>query len=55
MFPLAAAMLTGEIQVEGDPGLQPLKRGDTMLLPASLGKVALEPTSKAQLLDIYLP
>ena len=49
-------VLSGSVNVAGDPVRQPLKRGETLLLPASLGAVTVEPAeSQAELLDVYLP
>jgi mannose-6-phosphate isomerase len=48
------AVLEGAVQIEDDPAGQPLRRGETMLLPAGAEKkaAAIQPTA---LLDIYLP
>ena len=48
-------VLEGEVSVEGDPIGRPLRAGETMLLPASLGAVRLTPHSPVVLLDAYLP
>jgi mannose-6-phosphate isomerase len=49
------AVLDGEVRVAGDVAEEPLKKGDTVLLPASLGAVELTPRGNATLLDAYLP
>jgi mannose-6-phosphate isomerase len=48
-------VLDGQLQVEGDPAPIPLKRGDSLLLPACLGPIRLVPQNKAVFLDAYLP
>ena len=48
-------VLEGAVQVGGDPTAEPLEIGQSMLLPAGLGKCLLTPTKRATLLDIYLP
>jgi mannose-6-phosphate isomerase len=47
--------LTGEIRIPGDPESNPLKLGDTCLLPADLGKVEIVAEKESQFLDVYLP
>jgi mannose-6-phosphate isomerase len=47
--------LAGEIRIEGDLQSQPLKLGDTCLLPAGLGQVKIVPEQESSFLDIYLP
>jgi len=49
------AVLDGEVHVAGDVAEEPLKKGDTLLLPASLGAVELTPGGNVTLLDAYLP
>jgi mannose-6-phosphate isomerase len=49
------AVLAGSVAVEGDVSQNPLSRGDTMLLPASAGAVALDPAGASVLLDAHLP
>lgn len=49
------AVLSGTMQIEGDPAQLPLSQGGTALLPAGLGKVQLVPREKTVLLDAYLP
>ncbi len=50
------AVIDGAVTVSGDPTDRPLGRGETMLLPASVGSVTLEPQPpRAVLLNIYLP
>lgn len=53
-FHLLAA-LEGSVELAGDPSGRPLERGQTALLPASAGAVALTPRIPTVLLDIYLP
>jgi len=48
-------VLEGSLTVEHDPAGSPLRRGQTALLPASLGKVRLEPRENTVMLDAYLP
>ncbi len=49
-------VLSGAVNVAGDPAGRPLQRGETLLLPAALGATVIEPTeSAAVLLDAYLP
>jgi mannose-6-phosphate isomerase len=45
----------GIVQVESDPLAEPLRLGQTMLLPASAGNVTLTPVESAELLVMYLP
>ena len=47
--------LSGTVMVAGDPSGKPLSRGEVLLLPASLGEVAVEPVGEVTLLDAYLP
>jgi mannose-6-phosphate isomerase len=49
------AVLEGAVQVGGDPTAEPLGKGQSMLLPAGLGKCRLTPIQRVALLDIYLP
>lgn len=50
------AVLEGNVTIEGDPSGQPLSRGETMLVPASCGKLLATPLgSPATLLDIHWP
>jgi mannose-6-phosphate isomerase len=49
------AVLDGSVRVAGAPTTEPLARGGTMLLPASVGPVELEPIETAVLIDGYLP
>lgn len=49
------AVLAGEVTVAGDPAGRPLVLGQTMLLPAACGAVAIEGRGPATLLDTYLP
>jgi hypothetical protein len=47
--------LQGEVEITGDPCDTPLRRGDTALVPAVLGTVAIKPLNFTVLLDAYLP
>ena len=49
------SIIEGELDVLGDPTDRPLRKGDTVLLPASLGAVKLMPRQPTVLLDAYLP
>lgn len=49
------AVVEGCVQVASDPANGLLKRGDTFLLPAALGPVAIDPQPRAVLLDAFLP
>jgi mannose-6-phosphate isomerase len=49
------AVLAGSVQIAEDPTGKPLQTGQTMLLPARLGKCQLVPTQPTTMLDIYLP
>ena len=50
------AVTRGEVRIEFDPSDQPLKFGETALLPASLPALTLTPgTEGAELLEIHLP
>jgi len=49
------AVLQGSVNVQGDVSRQPLRRGQTLLLPATAGEVRLEPVEPAVMLDAYLP
>ena len=49
------SVIEGEVEISGDPRGKPLMRGEVMLLPAALGEVTVSPSSKATLLDVYLP
>jgi mannose-6-phosphate isomerase len=48
-------VLQGAVQIAGDPAGSPLPRGQTALLPASLGEVMLSPQGRTVLLNAYLP
>ena len=49
-------VLEGAVVVQGEPSGQPLKLGETVLLPASVGPVEISPAgSPTVLLDAYLP
>jgi mannose-6-phosphate isomerase len=47
--------LSGAIRVEGDPERKLLRLGDTCLVPAGVGRVAVTPKPSSAFLDIYLP
>ncbi len=49
------SVVSGEVVVAGDPSGQPLTRGQTLLLPASCGKVSVTAPNHAVVLDMYLP
>jgi mannose-6-phosphate isomerase len=48
-------VLEGSALVAGDPVAEPLARGGTALLPASLGGVRISPQGPAVLLDAFIP
>ena len=47
--------LADPVYVAGDAVDRPLSRGEVMLLPASLGEVAIDPAGNTTLLDAFLP
>jgi mannose-6-phosphate isomerase len=49
------AVLSGKIAIAGDARRGPLRPGDTILVPASTGRVAVEMVEPAVVLDAYLP
>ena len=49
------SVVSGSVDVSGDPAEQPLRRGDTMLLPADRGEITLRPNEETVILDAYLP
>ena len=49
------AVIEGEVELTWNASNTPLRFGQTMLLPASIGGCRLVPQSRATLLDIYLP
>jgi mannose-6-phosphate isomerase len=49
------AVLSGKVEIEGDPADHPLPKGGSALLPASIGPVAFHPQEPTILLDAYLP
>jgi mannose-6-phosphate isomerase len=49
------SVLEGAMNVGGDACGEPLKMGQTMLLPAALSSCRLEPLAATTFLDIYLP
>jgi mannose-6-phosphate isomerase len=48
-------VLEGRVTLDGDPHSESLVRGQTALLPASIGMVSVEAPESATLLDISLP
>jgi mannose-6-phosphate isomerase len=48
-------VLEGSMKVEGDPGSTPISRGNTVLMPACLGRVKLLPQKNTVVLDAFLP
>lgn len=53
--PQIVAVLSGGIQIEGDPSGQPLQPGNTALVPASCDGVVLRPIGPTQVLTAGLP
>jgi mannose-6-phosphate isomerase len=49
------SIVEGELDVVGDPLGSPLRKGETMLLPASIGLISLSLRLPTTLLDAYLP
>ena len=49
------AVLEGNVSVAGDPAEEPLRGGQTVLVPATCGALELVPDGATVLLDIYLP
>jgi mannose-6-phosphate isomerase len=49
------AMLSGTVDVDCDPDARPLITGQSMMLPASLGRTQIVAREHVSLLDIYLP
>jgi mannose-6-phosphate isomerase len=49
------SVVAGEVRISGDPSPRPLTRGETALLPASLGPVAASSSQPATVLEAYLP
>ncbi len=49
------SIVEGELDLVGDPADRSVRKGDTVLLPASLGAVNLKPRQPTVLLDAYLP
>ena len=47
-------VITGSVDIENDPANQPLRRGETTLLPASLGESKIAPIGDAELLEIFV-
>lgn len=47
--------LEGNVRVEGDPLDEPLRPGQTMLLPASMNAIEITAVEPSVLLDMYLP
>ncbi len=48
-------VVEGQLEVEGDAVAEPLRRGETLLVPACSSNARLMPQGKAILLDMYLP
>ncbi|MFZ5832647.1 MAG: type I phosphomannose isomerase catalytic subunit [Planctomycetota bacterium] len=48
-------LLEGALAVQGDAAPEPLRRGGTVLLPASLGEVEFFPQGRSQFLVVSLP
>ena len=51
----AIAVLSGAVEIEGDPAGRLLEQGGVVILPASVGQAALSPQPVALLLEIYMP
>ncbi len=49
------AVISGSVDVQGDPAGQPVQRGGVVLLPAELSTVEIRPLEPTVLLDAYLP
>jgi mannose-6-phosphate isomerase len=49
------SVIEGELEIAGDPLGRPLRKGDSMLLPAVLEAVSVAPRQPTVLLDAYLP
>jgi mannose-6-phosphate isomerase len=49
------SVLHGAIEIIGDPMQKPLFAGQTVLLPAEMGRCYLVPEGSTTLLDVYLP
>ncbi len=49
------SVLQGDITLPSDPAQRPLSRGQTVLLPASIGETIFACSSETVLLDMYLP
>jgi len=49
------AVLEGTVRLSGDPCEQPLKKGDSVLLPAQSASTEVAPLENATILDSYLP
>ncbi len=47
-------VLTGEVELDGDLGPEPLQPGGVVLVPAELGAIAVRPRTPSVLLDAYL-
>ncbi len=48
-------VVEGQLQIEGDAAAEPLRRGETLLVPACSSNARLMPRGEAILLDMYLP
>lgn len=49
------AVLEGSVQLSGSSACEPLRKGETTLLPAAAGQSELVPSQATVMLDIYLP
>jgi mannose-6-phosphate isomerase len=48
-------VVSGAVEVAGDPGPSPLRAGSVVMLPASLGPTMIQPREPSVILDAYLP
>ena len=44
----------GELEVCWDGGVEPLKMGETILVPASMENITLKSLNKAKVLEVYI-
>lgn len=49
------SVLSGAVDIEGDPSGIPVTKGQTVLVPAAVGSVNVVPRTGSVLLDMYLP
>jgi mannose-6-phosphate isomerase len=49
------AVTKGSVEIENDPATEPLRMGQTALLPACLPATALKPAGEAEVLEILVP